>query len=161
MKAELDASWPRRTLPCAGCALAAASRSPSATFRNGSANGGSGTFKRWSRLPPRLTTSSRRLGYTNPFETLHGLAITLYILPLLYAALSFGWEGAILTALWAAALTSPSIWIWHRSGFHWFTELGQLAVTLPVGVLVAWRVDLEAKQRRRAEETSASLTAPE
>jgi glucose-6-phosphate-specific signal transduction histidine kinase len=98
------------------------------------------------------------LGYTNPFETLHGLAITLYILPLLYAALNYGWEGAVLTALWGAALTSPSMWIWHRSEYHWFTELGQMAVTLPVGVLVAWRVDLEAKQRRRAEETSASLS---
>ncbi len=97
------------------------------------------------------------LGYTNPAGNEHGLAITLYILPLLYAALSFGWEGAILTALWAAFLTSPSTWIWHRSGLHWFTELGQLMVTLPVGILVAWRVDLEAKQRRRAEETSASL----
>src|SRR3989304_1300734 len=97
------------------------------------------------------------LGYTNPFETLHGLAISFYILPLLYAALSYGWEGAILTALWGATLTSPSMWIWHRSEFHWFTELGQLAVTLPVGVLVAWRVDLEAKQRRRAETISARL----
>jgi len=97
------------------------------------------------------------LGYTNPFETLHGLAITLYIIPLLYAALNFGWEGAILTALWSGALTSPSTWIWHRSELHWFTELGQLAVTLPVGILVAWRVDLEAKQRQRAEKTSASL----
>ena len=97
------------------------------------------------------------LGYTNPFETLHGLAITLYIIPLLYAALNFGWEGAILTALWGVGVTSPSIWLWHRSELHWFTELGQLAVTLPVGILVAWRVELETKQRLRAEKTSASL----
>jgi signal transduction histidine kinase len=97
------------------------------------------------------------LGYTNPFETLHGLSITLYIIPLLYAALTYGWEGAVLTGLWSATLTSPSMWIWHRSGYHWLTELGQLIVTLPVGILVAWRVDLETKQRRRAERTSASL----
>jgi signal transduction histidine kinase len=97
------------------------------------------------------------IGYTNPFETLHGLSITLYIIPLLYAALTYGWEGAVLTGLWSATLTSPSMWIWHRSGYHWLTELGQLIVTLPVGILVAWRVDLETKQRRRAERTSASL----
>ncbi len=30
-------------------------------------------------------------------------------------------------------------------------------ITLPVGILVAWRVDLEMKQRLRAEKTSASL----
>ena len=97
------------------------------------------------------------LGFTDPFETLHGLSITLYILPLLYAALSFGWEGAAMTGLWGAILTSPSTWIWHRSEFHWFTELGQLAVTLPVGMLVAWRVDRETKERLRAEKTSADL----
>jgi signal transduction histidine kinase len=96
-------------------------------------------------------------GFTNPFETFHGLAITLYVIPLLYSALSFGWEGAILTAMWIVLLTSPSMWIWHRSGFHWLTEVGQLAITLPAGMMVAWRVDLESKQRQRAERTSASL----
>jgi signal transduction histidine kinase len=98
------------------------------------------------------------VGFTNPFETFHGLAITLYVIPLLYAALSFGWEGAILTALWITALTSPSMWVWHRSGYHWLTEAGQLAITLPAGIMVAWRVDLETKQRLRAERTSASLS---
>ena len=96
-------------------------------------------------------------GFTNPFETFHGLAITLYVIPLLYAAITFGWEGAILTAVWGALLTSPSMWVWHRSSYHWLTEIGQLAITLPVGIMVAWRVDLESKQRQRAEQTSASL----
>ena len=96
-------------------------------------------------------------GYHNPFETLHGLTITLYILPLLFAAVSFGWEGAILTAIWSGFLTSPSTWIWERSEFHWVTELGQLGIALFVGTLVAWRVDLEARQRQRAEQTSAGL----
>src|SRR5512134_2430085 len=97
------------------------------------------------------------LGYTSPFETTHGLAITLYILPLLWAALVYGGEGAILTGIWGAALKSPSIWIWHRAESHWLAEVGQLVITLPVGVLVAWRVDREAKERMRAENTSASL----
>lgn len=97
------------------------------------------------------------LGYTSPFETTHGLAISLYILPLLWAALAYGWEGAILTGIWGAALTSPSIWIWHRAESHWLAELGQLVITLPVGVLVAWRVDREARERMRAEKTSDDL----
>jgi len=96
-------------------------------------------------------------GFTNPFETFHGLSISLYVIPLLYAALTFGWEGAILTAVWGALLTSPSMWLWHRSSNHWMAEIGQLAITLPVGLMVAWRVDLESKQRRRAERTSANL----
>jgi signal transduction histidine kinase len=97
------------------------------------------------------------LGHRNPAETIHDLAITLYILPLLYAAIAYGWEGAVLTGLWSAALTSPSIWIWHRGEFHWATELAQISVTLAVGIVVASRVDLETKQRLRAERTSASL----
>ncbi len=88
---------------------------------------------------------------------LNSLAISLYILPLLYAALNYSWEGAVLTALWAAALTSPSLWYWDRSSSHWITEMGQLLVVLPVGLLVAWRVSLETIQRRRAETTSARL----
>ncbi len=89
---------------------------------------------------------------------LHSLAISLYILPLLYAALNYRWEGALLTGLWAAALVSPSIWYWDRGESHYLTEIGQLLVTLPIGLLVAWRVDIEARQRRRAEQTSASLS---
>jgi signal transduction histidine kinase len=89
---------------------------------------------------------------------LNSLAINLCILPLLYAALNYSWEGAILTGLWAAALTSPSIWLWDRSTAHYLTEIGPLMVVLPVGLLVAWRVDIEARQRRRAEKASASLS---
>lgn len=91
------------------------------------------------------------IGYTSPEGVFHGFAITLYIVPLLYAALSFGWEGAVMTALWGAALTSPSTWIWHHSALHWLAELSQLVVTMGIGILVAWRVDLEAKQRRIAD----------
>jgi len=104
---------------------------------------------------PHYTFES--LGLGNPSEVLYGLVITAYMVPVLYAALAYGWEGAILTGLWAALLTSASILIWDHSLIHWLGELGQLAIILPVGVLVAWRVDLEARQRLRAERTSASL----
>ncbi len=93
----------------------------------------------------------------DPSRVMYGLAITAYVVPLLYAALAFGWEGAILTGVWAAALTSPSVWIWHNSLLHWAGELSQLAIILPVGVLMAWRVEREAKLRLRAEDTSARL----
>lgn len=96
-------------------------------------------------------------GVTEPFETLHGISITLYIVPMLYASLAYGWEGAVLTALWGALLTTPSMFVWHRSELHWLTEVTQLLVTLPVGMLVAWRVDRETKLRVDAEATSASL----
>lgn len=87
----------------------------------------------------------------------HDIAISLYMIPLLYAAMSFGWEGALMTALWGAVLTSPSTWYWDHEGMHWATEVVQLVVIMCVGIVVAWRVDREAKQRVIAERTSASL----
>lgn len=97
-------------------------------------------------------------GYTSVEGTFHGFAITLYIVPLLYAALSFGWEGAVMTALWGTALTSPSTWIWHHSALHWLAEVGQLGITMAIGILVAWRVDRESRQRQIAEELAARVT---
>jgi len=96
-------------------------------------------------------------GLTEPFDTFRGLAITLYVIPLLYAAINYGWEGALLTAVQAALMMSPSMAIWHRQSFHWLADLGQLAVTLPVGLLVAWRIDKESVLRQKAETTSARL----
>jgi signal transduction histidine kinase len=96
-------------------------------------------------------------GVTNPVETFNGIAITLYFVPMLYASLAYGWEGAILTALWGALLSTPSLWVWHRSELHWLSEMAQLLVTLPVGMIVAWRVDREKRLRVEAQATSSSL----
>jgi two-component system sensor histidine kinase DegS len=96
-------------------------------------------------------------GYTGAEDTLHGLAITLYIVPLVYAALNFGWEGAVMTSLWGIVLTSPSTWIWHHAALHWLAEVGQLGTTMTVGLLVAWRVDRESNQRKIAEDLAARI----
>jgi signal transduction histidine kinase len=97
-------------------------------------------------------------GYTATEGAMHDLAITAYVVPLLYAAMTFGWEGTFMTALWAVILTSPSTWIWHHSQLHWVGEVMQLGLIMGVGVVVAWRVDRESKQRQIAERTSASLS---
>jgi len=94
---------------------------------------------------------------TTPETLVHDLAISLYMFPLLYAALTFGWEGTLMTALWGVALTSPSTWIWEHSGEHWILEVAQMGMIMGVGLIVAWRVDMELKQRLIAERTSASL----
>ncbi len=96
-------------------------------------------------------------GQTTPDGATHDLVVSLYMIPLLYAATSFGWEGAFMTGLWGAILTSPSTWIWHHSQLHWVSEVVQVALIVVVGIVVAWRVDREAKQRQIAERTSASL----
>ncbi len=94
-------------------------------------------------------------------STVHHIPVILYLLPVVYASLHYGWEGGVLTALWAGLLTVPSMAISHRSDFHWAGELGQVAVTLLVGAVLAWRVKLEAEQRQRAERTSVELAISE
>ena len=91
----------------------------------------------------------------------HHIPVILYLIPVVYASLHFGWEGGLLTALWSGLLTVPSMAISHRSDFHWAGELGQVAVTLAVGAVLAWRVKLEAEQRLRAERTSVDLAISE
>ncbi|MEE8345901.1 MAG: PAS domain S-box protein, partial [Dehalococcoidia bacterium] len=94
-------------------------------------------------------------------STVHHIPVILYLLPVVYASLHYGWEGGVLTALWAGLLTVPSMVISHGSDYHWAGELGQVAVTLSVGAVLAWRVNLEAGQRQRAERTSVELAISE
>ena len=94
-------------------------------------------------------------------STIHHIPVILYLIPVVYASLYYGWEGGVLTALWSGLLTVPSMAISHRSDFHWAGELGQVGVTLVVGGVLAWRVKLEAEQRQRAERTSVELAISE
>jgi PAS domain S-box-containing protein len=94
-------------------------------------------------------------------STIHHIPVILYLIPVVYASLHYGWEGGMLTALWASLLTVPSMAISHRSDYHWTGELGQVAITLLVGAVLAWRVKLEAEQRQRAERTSIDLAISE
>jgi signal transduction histidine kinase len=66
-------------------------------------------------------------------------------------------KGALPTAVWSAALATPNIILWH-SGFQKFGEFLQLAIMVSVAIVVARRVDLEIRQRWRAEETRAGLS---
>src|SRR3989304_9775095 len=109
MKAEAGFSLPERTAP----------------LRSGVWQGVIATIRRFPRRlqEPRfwlvqmlgLTAVSppyafEIFDFTGPFEghELHAVALTLYIVPLLYAALTYNWEGALLTAAWVAALSVPS-----------------------------------------------------
>jgi two-component system sensor histidine kinase DegS len=94
-------------------------------------------------------------------SVVHHVPVILYLLPVVYASLYYGWEGGVLTAIWAGLLTVPSILTSHREDFHWVGEAGQVGVTLAVGTVLAWRVKLESEQRQRAERTSRELSVSE
>src|SRR3990172_6382997 len=89
-------------------------------------------------------------------EALSFVPVSFYFIPIVYAGLNFGMEGALPTALWSATLAMPNVFVWH-AGLQRFGELVQLTIMVSVAILVARRVDEETRQRLRAEGTSASL----
>ncbi|MDO8615254.1 MAG: sensor histidine kinase [Dehalococcoidia bacterium] len=89
-------------------------------------------------------------------EALSFVPVSFYFIPIVYAGLNFGMEGALPTALWSAALALPNVFAWH-AGLQRFGELLQLAIMVSIAIVVARRVDEETTQRRRAEKTSADL----
>lgn len=96
-------------------------------------------------------------GFTE-VSSIHHIPVTLYLIPVVYAGIYYGFEGGVLTAVWAFVLTVPSIVVWHMEGVMWLGEFAQVLVSLSVGSVVAWRVELESVHRRHAEATSRRLS---
>lgn len=89
-------------------------------------------------------------------SALHHVPVILYLIPISYASLQFGTEGAVFTGLWSAALTVPNLLIWHQDDFGWL-EFLYVAVVIVVGVTLSAPVERERHERRRAEATSQRL----
>ncbi|MFA5891578.1 MAG: PAS domain-containing sensor histidine kinase [Actinomycetota bacterium] len=85
---------------------------------------------------------------------------SLYFIPVLYASLRFGREGAVPTALWAGLLAIPNMLIWH-SGLERVGEATQLLVVVIIALIVSGRVDRETTARHRAETEESSRRASE
>jgi PAS domain S-box-containing protein len=94
---------------------------------------------------------------------LHGaefLPVSLYLLPVVYAALSFGIRGAAPTAAWSVLLTIPNIVIWHE-GFGALGELWQASLVLALGLFIGARVDRERTARLQVEARERERRASE
>lgn len=87
----------------------------------------------------------------------HHLPVVLYIAPVAYAGLSYGWEGGVFTGLWVGALASINIVTWHLTDFEWIIELTFVLVVVALGVLLSVPVERERLQRRRAEAAASRL----
>src|SRR5665811_749142 len=79
-----------------------------------------------------------------------------YFLPVLYAALNFGIEGALPTSLWCVALTIPNVLLFH-DGDESIGIAIQLTLLVILGVVVARRVDKERRARLVAEDANRQL----
>jgi two-component system sensor histidine kinase DegS len=85
------------------------------------------------------------------------LPVSTYFIPVVYAALNFGVEGAVPTAVWASALTVPNLVLWH-TGAQRPGIVVQLFLLTAIGYVVARRVDLERAAKERAEAANARLS---
>jgi signal transduction histidine kinase len=88
--------------------------------------------------------------------------LVLFIIPVVYAALSYGFSGAVFTAGWVALLALPRIFSYlgaHQYTATWF-ELTQLVLLGGLAGVIGLRVSAERQARRRAEVASeAHLSA--
>jgi two-component system, NarL family, sensor histidine kinase DegS len=85
---------------------------------------------------------------------LHHIPVVLYLLPIAYAGLRYGFEGALLTGAWCLVLTLPNMLLWHPHGWEWLGEFLYVALVISVGVVIA--VPVERERKRRQELTAAS-----
>lgn len=88
------------------------------------------------------------------------LPVSLFLLPVVYAALNFGMHGSLPTAVWTAVLTVPNSYLWHE-GVGTVGELWQAALVVGVGVFVGHRVDRERAMREEVETRERARCASE
>ncbi|HSP71354.1 MAG TPA: hypothetical protein VLN26_03235, partial [Gaiellaceae bacterium] len=84
------------------------------------------------------------------------LPISTYFIPVVYAALNFGVEGAVPTALWSVFLSVPNLILWHTAAQRPGVLL-QLALLVALAYVIARRVDSETAAKERAEAANARL----
>jgi PAS domain S-box-containing protein len=89
-------------------------------------------------------------GYLESVDVLYFLPISLFLVPVVYAAINFGFRGSIATAMWVVIITIPNWIFWHQ-GLERLGVIFQLAVLIAIAVFVGQRVDKESAARRQAE----------
>lgn len=97
-----------------------------------------------------------------PF-TEHGTAahilVILYLAPVAYAGLLYGWEGGVLTGVVAGALATINLFVFSLDEFEWVLELVLVVVVVGMGIVMALPVERERRQRRLAEAAADRLEA--
>ena len=76
---------------------------------------------------------------------------TLFLVPVVYAALNFGLRGSVPTALWGAFLTVPNL-VWLQIGSRErLSEEWEIMIVVALAFFVGRRVDEEKRARHEAE----------
>jgi PAS domain S-box-containing protein len=88
------------------------------------------------------------------------LPMSLFFVPVVYAALYFGLSGSVATALWCTLLSTPNWVFWHHGSAR-FGVISQMLILDAVAVFVGSRVDQQMKARAEAEAASRALQVSE
>lgn len=98
-------------------------------------------------------------GEAQSLGELRHVPVTLYVIPIVVAALLYGFEGAFLSTLQCLIIAIPSISIWQHT--TWSAELTALTVVAFTSNLLSWRIERESRMRRAAEELVGRLAEAE
>ncbi len=84
--------------------------------------------------------------------------ISMFLVPVIYAALTFGFAGAIATAILATVVTIPNFIFWHH-GLDRFGVMFQMFIVDVVAYFLGQRVDREKGALQRVESAATALKA--
>jgi PAS domain S-box-containing protein len=99
-------------------------------------------------------------GFLPHFGMAYFLPMSLFFVPVVYAALYFGLSGSVATALWCTLLSTPNWIFWHH-GSERLGVISQMLIVDAIAVFVGSRVDQQMKARAETEAASRALQVSE
>ncbi len=99
------------------------------------------------------------LHYLTPHSMLlwHNLFQKLYYLPIVYAALSFGWRGGLAAAVVSTICYIPHILTWRHDPEYAMSQYAELILFFLVGCITGVLADLGRKRREQLEAATNTL----
>ena len=88
----------------------------------------------------------------------HNLFQKLYYLPIVFAAIYFGWRGGLAASTLSATLYIPHILIsWHHMPDYAMNQYAEIILFFLIGAVTGALADRERKQREKLEATTVQL----
>jgi two-component system sensor histidine kinase HydH len=110
-------------------------------------------------IPALAILTASALHYVTPHShlLLHNLFQKLYYLPIIYAALAFGWRGGLLAAVASTICYIPHILSWRHQPIYAMSQYAELILFFLVGYAAGLLADQGRKQRQQLEAATRQL----
>lgn len=99
------------------------------------------------------------LHYVTPHSQMlwHNIFQKAYYLPVVYAAISFGWRGGFMAALVSSICFIPHILTWHNNPEYAMSQYAEIILFFVVGCITGILADQGRRRREQLEATTAQL----